>query len=160
MRNCLILIFYLNLFMPLIAYAKPIVIDGDSLEIDNRRIRLDGIDAPEFNQICDTFDGKTYECGKKAMQFAIDFIAENQIECKCLPYKDKYKRDLCECFVNGKSLNQALVAAGWALTYRDTTYQTAQNNAQNNKLGIWQGRFMRPALYRVLEKYTKNEKTE
>jgi endonuclease YncB( thermonuclease family) len=41
------------------------VIDGDTIEIHDRRIRLFGIDAPEAPQIC-TASGKTYLCGQQA----------------------------------------------------------------------------------------------
>jgi endonuclease YncB( thermonuclease family) len=32
--------------------AEPIVSDGDTLTVSGTKFRLDGIDAPEFNQIC------------------------------------------------------------------------------------------------------------
>jgi endonuclease YncB( thermonuclease family) len=41
----------LILTSPVLA-AEPIVSDGDTLTVDGTKFRLDGIDAPEFNQIC------------------------------------------------------------------------------------------------------------
>ncbi len=38
------------------------VIDGDTIEIHGRRIRLYGIDAPESGQSCEA-NGGTYRCG-------------------------------------------------------------------------------------------------
>lgn len=137
------------------AAAEIKVVDGDSLEIDERRIRLDGIDAPEFLQICRDRDGTDYFCGKKALEFAENFLKSGNPKCHCLPQKDKYKRELCECFVNGESLNKALVAAGWAVAYREPAYLAAQDEAEEHKRGLWQGKFMRPALYRILNRYVK-----
>ena len=41
----------------------PTVIDGDTLEVHGRRIRLHGIDAPESRQLC-RLDGKPWQCGE------------------------------------------------------------------------------------------------
>lgn len=141
-----------------VAIAQIKIIDGDSLEIGERRIRLDGIDAPELLQLCFNDIDEEYPCGKQALEFTANFISGTEPDCRCLPEKDKYGRELCECFVNDVSLNEALVSAGWAMSYRDTKYDKAQNAAEGAKRGIWQGKFMRPALFRVLERYTTEQK--
>ncbi|WP_457585948.1 thermonuclease family protein [Ensifer canadensis] len=41
--------------------------DGDSLRLDGRRIRLEGIDAPEIGQTCNR-DGAEWDCGADARQ--------------------------------------------------------------------------------------------
>ncbi|MCQ2734555.1 MAG: thermonuclease family protein [Alphaproteobacteria bacterium] len=156
MKKFLIILLLLSVF-PFSVVAEIKVIDGDSLEIGKRRIRLNGIDAPEFSQMCKNQNEIEYDCGQKAMEFAANFLQNGHPECQCLPQKDKYGRELCECFVNGKSLNKALVSSGWAVMYRETAYQTAQDEAQEHKRGLWQGKFMRPALYRILNRFTKEK---
>ncbi len=48
------------------------IIDGDTIKIDNKKVRLHGIDAPEIKQLCKrvflsisfiSFE-RDYECGK------------------------------------------------------------------------------------------------
>jgi len=151
MKKCFIFLFLL-LFSADLAAQNIKVVDGDSLEIDGQRIRLDGIDAPEYKQICKDATGKDYACGQKALEFAQNFIAQSEVDCQCLPEKDRYQRELCECFVNEESLNKALVTAGWAVPYRADEYSAAQKEARRYKRGIWQGKNMRPALYRILQK--------
>ena len=41
------------------------VIDGDTIKLKNKRIRLHGIDAPERKQWC-LKNSKKYRCGEKA----------------------------------------------------------------------------------------------
>ncbi len=43
----------------------PTVIDGDTLEVHGRRIRLHGIDAPESQEPC-FMEGIPWQCGKDA----------------------------------------------------------------------------------------------
>lgn len=133
--------------------------DGDSLEIGDRRIRLDGIDAPEFTQVCQNAQGNDYECGKESLHYLESLMAQKDVDCKCLPQQDRYKREICECFAGGISLNRAMVAAGQAVAYRDKTYVKEQESAEENKLGIWQGKYMRPAIYRILHKPEIKTKT-
>ena len=158
MKKCFIFLFLL-LFSADLAAQNIKVVDGDSLEIDGQRIRLDGIDAPEYKQICKDATGKDYACGQKALEFAQNFIAQSEVDCQCLPEKDRYQRELCECFVNEESLNKALVTAGWAVPYRADEYSAAQKEARRYKRGIWQGKNMRPALYRILQKHMEEDAT-
>lgn len=133
--------------------------DGDSLEIGDRRIRLDGIDAPELTQICQNTRGEDYECGIDSLHYLENLVGQRDVDCKCLSQKDRYKREICECFADGISLNGAMVAAGQAIAYRDETYLKEQENAEKNKLGLWQGKYMRPAIYRILHKPEINTET-
>ena len=135
--------------------AEVKVVDGDSLEINGDRIRLDGIDAPEFWQICRDENGRDYECGQEALAHLQNLIGKKETECNCLPHTDKYHRRICECFVNDISLNRQMVSDGYARVYRGEKYEADEEKAQKAKRGIWRGKNMRPALYRILQKIKK-----
>ena len=126
------------------------VVDGDSLEKGNVRIRLIDIDAPELLQKCYDEDNRLYECGKQATK-ELEKLMSNVAECKELGV-DRYKRKLLECF--GKddiSINQKMVLGGWAVSY-GKRFKEEKKEAKKQKSGVWKGRFMRPELYRALHK--------
>ena len=56
------------------ATAQIRVVDGDSLEINNKKIRLIGIDAPEYYQTCFDEDGLEYDCGFDALEYLQNLI--------------------------------------------------------------------------------------
>lgn len=128
-------------------------VDGDSLAYGDKRIRLDGIDAPEFMQTCYTAENSEYPCGQEALNYLSSLVDSQNIDYRCQPETDKYEREICECFADGLSINQAMVAAGWAVCYRSKAYLQQETSAAEQKLGIWQGKYMRPALFRVLAKF-------
>lgn len=132
--------------------AEYTAVDGDSLMHGERRIRLDGIDAPEFIQVCYDANGKEYPCGLEALKYLESLMDNSDVTCNCLPEPDIYGREMCECFADGVSLNRAMVFAGYAQTYRSDKYIDAEKSAKSEKRGIWQGKFMRPALFRALER--------
>ena len=145
----LLLTFMLLLALP--CWAEVRVVDGDSLEEDGVRIRLDGIDAPEFFQICQDARGNDYECGQEAKQHLADLIGEYNMRCECLPKPDKYNRKTCECFAGGFSLNRTMVQDGYARIYRSKRFAAEEEEAKLHHRGIWRGKNMRPALYRILQ---------
>ena len=57
------------------------VIDGDTLEIHGRRIRLWGVDAPESSQLCRGEDSSQYRCGAQAANDLDAFIARRPVNC-------------------------------------------------------------------------------
>ena len=129
------------------------VVDGDSLEIGSTRIRLLGIDSPEYKQYCYDKKHKKYSCGIKAKKYLEDIVKSGDVECK-EQSKDRYKRSLSVCYVNGVDINEKMVRSGWAVSYRDEgiPYKEAEFYAKKEKAGIWQGKFMRPELYRFAKK--------
>ncbi|MBQ9235619.1 MAG: thermonuclease family protein [Alphaproteobacteria bacterium] len=126
------------------------VVDGDSLEKGTLRIRLEGIDAPEYLQDCYDAHQEKYRCGLKSMDYLQELTA-GKIFCKALS-RDRYGRQLSECFnAEGQSINRQMVVSGWAVAYGDM-YQSEEQTARANKSGIWQGKFMRPELYRAINR--------
>ena len=84
-------------------------------------------------------------------------LINDTVKCKHLG-KDRYGRSLKECFLpNGISINREMVLKGWAVAYGDK-FSAEQKTAQQNKKGIWAGKFMRPELYRALRRKTEKNK--
>ena len=132
------------------AQAEPIagqttVIDGDTIEIHGKRIRLNGIDAPESRQTCERADGSPYRCGKDAAFALSDFIARGTVFCERRGV-DRYKRTIAACQVRGEDVGAWLVRSGHALAFRhySTDYVPEEAAAQDAKAGMWQGRFVPP----------------
>ena len=157
-----ILIFYIIFFLQLNSFAAifegiPRIIDGDSLEINNNKIRLFGIDAPERKQICKkpyliisflNFQ-RNYECGLMATNELKKFINNRIIKC-ISESKDRYNRYLSTCYLKNKDINSWLVKNGYAIAYRrySKKYVLEEQYAEKNKLGIWQGTFQNPEEWR------------
>ena len=134
-------------------YVK--VVDGDSLEIGARRIRLLGIDAPEYKQYCFTQDKQKYDCGREAKRYLYELLKRQNYQLDCRKQKyDRYDRELAVCFSGGQNLNLAMIEAGWAVAYRThkQAYLAAEKQAKQAKVGVWQGKFMRPEYYRRLNR--------
>ena len=92
------------------------IIDGDTIHLNNEKIRFTGIDTPELKQTCKKNSEIIY-CGIEARQLLIDKIGKDKVIC-VREGKDRYKRTLAECFVNDLSLSRYLVREGYAFAYR------------------------------------------
>lgn len=125
------------------------VIDGDTLRIDDTRVRLWGIDAPEDGQLCDD-NGREYDCGALATGALTHFIDGHPVHCRRID-TDRYGRTVARCIVAGRDLGAVMVRSGWALDYRyysQGDYQQEQRQAQRAKIGLWAGAFRPPWLWR------------
>lgn len=124
------------------------VVDGDSLVVRGRQVRLSGIDAPEWDQTC-TRAGKKWKCGAEAGAFLRSLVEGRVVSC-AVEGLDKYKRALATCYLDGKDLNEAIVRAGWAVAYRrySDRYVGAEEAAKAEKSGIWVGEFQGPEEFR------------
>ena len=72
------------------------VIDGDTLEVGQTRIRLEGIDAPEMAQTCQTATGESWDCGRKAAALLRTLAGQRDLACDRTGI-DKYGRTLTVC---------------------------------------------------------------
>ncbi|MEY8142998.1 thermonuclease family protein [Falsihalocynthiibacter sp. CO-5D18] len=126
-----------------------IVIDGDTIDVKGVRIRLHGIDAPESGQKCEK-DGQLYRCGKNATQFLDNLLRGNTISCSPRD-RDRYGRIVATCSVKDADVGTTMVANGWALAYRryERAYIPYEEQAQQDKRGIWAGRYIVPQRWRA-----------
>ena len=125
------------------------IIDGDTLEINGQRIRLEGIDAPEPKQKCKDSDGDFYWCGQRATKALATRIGRSNLVCKSAS-RDRYGRLLATCHRGNTNLNDWIVRRGWAIAYRrySTRYIPAESQARNTKQGLWSGKFIEPESWR------------
>ena len=87
------------------------VIDGDTIEIHGKRIRLDAIDAPESSQLCLDAASKRYRCGQKSAFALADMIGRSVVSCEPKG-RDRYKRTIAICFKGATNLNGWMVTQG------------------------------------------------
>ncbi len=139
------------------ARAEVVAVDGDSLLIDGRNIRLEGIDAPEYNQKCFDAQGRLYDCGRKSKE-TLSALVANGVDCVRRKI-DRYKREVSICHAGELNVNREMVRRGQAVAYTRYLNDFAADEAEAKKAkrGIWSGRFMRPELFRVLEREQKRE---
>ena len=132
------------------------VIDGDTILLENKKIRFSGIDAPES-----FFRGKKQTCLLNSIKIFCGEVSREKLEkkiankiVKCIPEKEKdfYNRILAECFINGsESLSIFMVKNGYAFDYPKYSkkkFATFQKFAKENKLGLWKMKFEFPWIWR------------
>jgi len=134
--------------------GKATVVDGDTITIDNTKIRFSGIDAPEsyyygMTQYCERPSGKIWACGKKATAALKKLIGKHEVECTD-EGEDKYGRTLSICYANGVDLQSEMVRTGMAVAYirYSTRYEEEMIEAMINRAGIWSGDFLDPEDWR------------
>ena len=140
---------FASLLLALPAWAadlsgKPKIIDGDTLDVAGQRIRLFGVDAPESKQTC-ALNGTPWDCGKEATAVLTRLIDGKLITCQERD-RDRYKRVVAVCYVDGLDINEAIVRQGWALSYRrySRVYVPAEDEARKAMVGMWRGKFVEP----------------
>jgi len=125
--------------------GKTRVIDGDTLDVGTRRVRLAGIDAPERAQQCADAAGQATPCGEVSRQMLDDLVGKGPVTCAPIEM-DRYGRVVATCMFGGADLGEVMVGAGQAV---DTgRYAALEAEAKLARRGIWAGTFEPPAQWR------------
>ena len=134
--------------MPIVGMA--IVGGSDGLRIGQTSIMLWGVESVERPQTC-LINRQVWACYAAAVR-ALETIA-SVAEVSCIPVgpPDGYGRILAVCTVAGVNINEALVRSGFALAKRNETldYVAAEEAARAERVGLWQGEFTLPAVFRA-----------
>ncbi len=125
--------------------------DGDSFVLDKTSIRLDGIDAPELKQNCNSTDGSIWRCGPESRKQLSEILRKGDVKCASTA-KDRYGRSIATCSAKGvPDIAQEMVKRGWATAsgrLGEGKYAAEEEAARKAKHGIWQGSFERPRKWR------------
>jgi endonuclease YncB( thermonuclease family) len=133
------------------ASHEPVVIDGDTLEIDGKIIQLYGIDAPELGQLCDS-DGDLWPCGVEAALALRKLVTFGGHHLDCAPWANDPGRTTAHggvlelCKLGHEDIALVMLHAGHAvaLPHSFPDYLDAQEQARRARLGIWHSRFAMP----------------
>jgi len=87
------------------------VIDGDTLDIDGVRVRLQGVDAPERGETCRDANDRAWRCGDWAGQQLQAMLQGGRLVCHDLGERT-HQRTVARCDLDGRDLAAALIAAG------------------------------------------------
>lgn len=134
--------------------ANATVKDGATLQLAGVTYRLDGVDAPEFDQICLDDHADPWTCGVEARDQLTKLIGARGVHCedvgadKTLP---KRRTGLCTVDGETSSLNQLLVRQGFALNFEPSakgSFKDDEAAARNDRRGLWRGCFVAPQEFR------------
>jgi endonuclease YncB( thermonuclease family) len=120
------------------------VIDGDSLRVSGRELRLKGVDAPEGRQTCQR-DGREWPCGEAAADRLRALTTRRTTVCEVVE-TDRFDRGLAYCKVDGEDINAKLVSDGMAVNFGSYTREEA--DARSARRGLWSGTFEKPQEWR------------
>lgn len=155
-----ILLFALLLLFPGAALANdlvgvPKIRDGDLVSINDKRIRLAGIDAPSLDQLCLNPQGERWTCGWAARDAL--FARAGDKSWTCTPVRtDRFGRVVAKCLVDGEDIQAWMVRSGWALAFVQFSkaYENEEKDARASMAGLWAGAFIAPWDWRVRNKKT------
>jgi endonuclease YncB( thermonuclease family) len=133
----------------------PHIVDGDTISIGPTKIRFEGIDAPESDQICLDAQRKRWSCGIEARDHLTAHIGNRSIDCTPSGL-DAYGRVLADCRIGGEDLNGWMVREGWALAFvrYSKAYLADEAAAREGQLGMWSGAFIAPWDWRHRNRQT------
>jgi len=126
------------------------VIDGDTLLIEEVKIRLAGIDAPELGQRCRSMTNIEWPCGLDAKRMLAGKIGGKPVSCRKL-HLDESDHPTATCAASsGDDLSAAMVRAGYALSVGpEHQYLVDEAAARVAGAGMWSGSFQTPWEWRA-----------
>jgi endonuclease YncB( thermonuclease family) len=128
--------------------ADAVIKDGDTLKLGTSLVRLEGVDAPELDQMCLDEHGADWTCGIAARDALIGLIGNRAVNCHDngpAPGYPETRLGICWVTDEPVSLNQQLVRGGWALNFDPKrSFKADQERAQENRRGLWKGCFVAP----------------
>ncbi|WP_417813017.1 thermonuclease family protein [Thalassospira alkalitolerans] len=131
------------------------VIDADTLQINDTRYRLYGVDAVEANQMCRKPDGTPWPCGRQAIDALSGMLKGREVVCEIWQgdHPDAYDRLIAICHAGADDLAEWLVKNGWAVADPDANrlynYTAMEGTAKFLGKGIWSGGFDQPQDWRA-----------
>ena len=126
------------------------VIDGDTFDVGDRRVRLFAVDAPERDQTCTRANGAQWDCGKWVVKEVRNRLQGRQARCEAVEL-DQYNRTVAKCSVRGRDIGEWLVAEGLIFSFPryGQDYVATEKEALVAGRGLHQGTVQAPSDFRA-----------
>jgi len=114
------------------------VVDGETLRLGDRVVRLYGVAVPARGERCSDATGRGFDCGAAAAE-RLSLLIQNR-SLNCLVHgRDAFGRALGVCQAGEVALNGGLVATGWALAEESGQpgLLLVEKQAREARLGLW-----------------------
>ena len=115
------------------------VIDGGTLKLGERVLRLQALAVPERGQAqCRDAGGGSTDCGAASAQALARLVAARDLACKVQSH-DRQGRAIGQCSAGGVELAASQVADGWAFAERGAPAALAalESTARQERRGLW-----------------------
>ena len=127
------------------------IVDGDTINVAGRRIKLLDIDAPEQGETCRDGQQRLFDCGESARRELERLIADREVTCRIVGLEQvpppREPRQFGLCRAGSTDLNLEMVRSGWAVPYHGTErYLEAGVDSAKATRGLHAGVFMDPNL--------------
>ena len=120
--------------------AQVAVIDGGTLMLRDRVVRLLGLDPPLRGSICRTAGGAQVDCAAAATRALAALVWETAVACE-VHGQDEQGRPFAVWTANGIEVNRAQVAAGWARADDALpALKRVEDQARAGHRGLWAAR--------------------
>ena len=121
------------------------VVNGNTLVLMGRTVRLFGVAAPDITQTCADGQGRGYRCGQQSLSWLSGWLSNNTIKCHILG-EDKQGVLTGVCMLGPYDIGAAIINAGWSVAdvRQSQIYVDYQNQASQSRRGLWQGKFYMP----------------
>ena len=122
--------------------------------MNNIKIKLFGIDAPDPSQTCSNHRGMGYDCGQEAIIWLQNWLGKREVRCRILSKVERgWATGVCFTDNNQYDIAAVVVNAGWAVAYTRNTkiYVPYEQQAMNAHRGLWGGVFYKPWDWRKMQ---------
>jgi endonuclease YncB( thermonuclease family) len=124
-----------------VAAAEVRVVDGDTLRLGDRTLRLSGIEAPPRGLRCTDGEGRGFDCGAASAEALARLVSGRDLVCR-VNGRDRFGRALGACSAGTANVNASLVDGGWArASEAGGGLAAAEAAARAARRGLWAGRF-------------------
>jgi endonuclease YncB( thermonuclease family) len=144
--------------------------DGDTFSIGDVSIRLNGVDAPEMDQLCLDANNSEVPCAQMARDHLVSLVRDAIVICTPpdadVKFKESFGRPILNCKARqpGKKpfdINQTMIRDGYAVAYRGLNakdekakqifvrrYEEEEKTAAQKELGLMPYCFLDPVRWR------------
>ncbi len=111
------------------------IVDGETIGLGDRVVRLAGIAAPSRGEDCRRGSGEVFDCGAASTAALMRLVSGRNLSCRIVG-QDGFGRGLGQCEAAGADVNRALVRGGFAVS-TTSALRSEEDAARRSAQGLW-----------------------